>query len=1002
MWCKKSVLMTCLIVLGLALTGLSQGTGTIRYEVWEGVGGTAVADLTGNANFPENPSWDDEVALFETPTDMADNFGGRLYGWLHPDTSGDFTFWVAADDGAELWLSTTDSADDAVLIAFEDAWAGSRAWQDGNEMSAPVSLVAGEAYYVEALYKEGGGGDNLAVGWNTSSDMNNVAVIDGAFLSPAPRQPSMFKAGLVGPADGAIEVAPDAILEWTAGPTAVTHKVYLSPDATIDETDLLIETADTNTAPALAIGTTYTWRVDEVDADATHEGNVWTFSVISDQAHFPVPADGDMWRLGIDTELSWTPGLGALTHDVYYSSDKALVDARDPNVASTFWLMNTFVPTELTPGTTYYWAVDEFSGAATVAGPTWSFLVFSFDAYDITDPSLVLNFPFDGMVGGLINDQSGYENYGAVVGDLQLVDADGYSAMAFNGTAEAPAYVDAGMDASLNDIVGDVTIAAWVKMNEGNDGAYMGIGGKLKTDGYQGFALVRHSSGVFRLWADNGLGDIGGHDASSDVNEPYTDTEWHHLVGVVDANTSTLYVDGIEQAKQGTDIALMSSGQYAYVGKQYSSDTVHRYWNGLVDDFRIYNRTLTDSEIQRLYDPMTEDPSLLIHYDFEGGDGTMAVDQSGNGNDGLFMGTPELVDGLFGDTAVSIVLEDVDYIETAAPLNITSNTVSATGWVMHDEAPAGWSGILTTRSDDGGNMGLQHDGSELRYMWGPDLYWSFSSGLALPNGEWYFAALTVSPSQAVLYLNGVGAEQTAVNVAAHDPVTFDTQIRVGRDHVDGRIMTSLIDEVKFYDRTLTSDDIQILTQLPPVLAEDFDSLEVGSGVHDLPGWEGWYGDAVWAGQVSDTVAYSGTNSLEIKGTRDDVVPNWDLIDSGVYVATMMQYAPATSTAGKMYIGALSTYGNNSAGWLGTLLSNCEAGLVYVDELDAATRTEVPLLRDQWVELKIVMNFDADTCDFYYGDVMLGTLTCPSSQGFDIWPDDGVDVMYYDDFKFEAM
>ena len=94
-------------------------------------------------DFPENPSWDDEVAIFETPTDMADNFGGRLYGWLHPDTDGDYTFWIAADDNAELWLSTTDSADDAVLIAFEDGWGPSREWRTGNNMSDPIALDCG-------------------------------------------------------------------------------------------------------------------------------------------------------------------------------------------------------------------------------------------------------------------------------------------------------------------------------------------------------------------------------------------------------------------------------------------------------------------------------------------------------------------------------------------------------------------------------------------------------------------------------------------------------------------------------------------------------------------------------------------------------------------------------------------------------------------------------------------------------------------------------------------
>ncbi|MCF7975222.1 MAG: hypothetical protein K9N55_15515, partial [Phycisphaerae bacterium] len=155
----------------MALTCLGQGTGTIRYEVWEGIGGTAITDLTGNAAFPDNPSWDDELTLFETPTNIADNFGGRVYGWLTPDTTGDYTFWIATDDAGELWLSTTDSVADAQLIALEDSWAGPRAWSNGAEQSAPISLVAGQAYYIEALYKEGGGGDNLAVGWAMSADM---------------------------------------------------------------------------------------------------------------------------------------------------------------------------------------------------------------------------------------------------------------------------------------------------------------------------------------------------------------------------------------------------------------------------------------------------------------------------------------------------------------------------------------------------------------------------------------------------------------------------------------------------------------------------------------------------------------------------------------------------------------------------------------------------------------------------------------------------------------
>ncbi len=146
-----------------------------------------------------------------------------------------------------------------------------------------------------------------------------------------------------------------------------------------------------------------------------------------------------------------------------------------------------------------------------------------------------------------------------------------------------------------------------------------------------------------------------------------------------------------------------------------------------------------------------------------------------------------------------------------------------------------------------------------------------------------------------------------------------------------------------------------------------------------------------AGRVTDAVAYSGTNSLEIVGNRDDVVPNWPVVDSGAYVLTVMQYVPAT-TGGAVWFWA---YGP------GTIVINCDTGKVYVNDLDSATRVEADLLRDQWVELKIAMYLDINTCDFYYGDVLLGTRECTDSSGVDIWPSDEIVAIYYDDFRFEA-
>lgn len=85
------------------------------------------------------------------------------------------------------------------------------------------------------------------------------------------------------PEIGATDVAVDAILGWRPGREAVEHEVYLSTDeqAVIDGSAPVVGTGQSRYSPALAFGSTYFWRVDEVnDAElvTTWLGDVWTFS----------------------------------------------------------------------------------------------------------------------------------------------------------------------------------------------------------------------------------------------------------------------------------------------------------------------------------------------------------------------------------------------------------------------------------------------------------------------------------------------------------------------------------------------------------------------------------------------------------------------------------------------------------------------------------------------------------------------------------------------------
>jgi hypothetical protein len=80
-------------------------------DTWTGIGGTSIADLmSGTNNNVNNPSKSVRlIGMLEGPRNTGDNYGSRMKGWLRPQVSGDYKFWIASDDNGELWLSSDDN-----------------------------------------------------------------------------------------------------------------------------------------------------------------------------------------------------------------------------------------------------------------------------------------------------------------------------------------------------------------------------------------------------------------------------------------------------------------------------------------------------------------------------------------------------------------------------------------------------------------------------------------------------------------------------------------------------------------------------------------------------------------------------------------------------------------------------------------------------------------------------------------------------------------------------
>ncbi len=176
-------------------------------ELFSRVYGSQIAYLFNATNFPNGPLSVSRPARFEVPSSGEDT-GGRLRGFLAPPVTGNYTFYIAADNRGELWLSPDDNPAHKQSIAGCYYWVDPRQWAVySDQASAPVRLEAGRRYYLEALFKGEGSPNHCAVGWQLP---------DGTYDRPIPLtrfrgQPATLRANGVN-GDGRFEMVVDGTL----------------------------------------------------------------------------------------------------------------------------------------------------------------------------------------------------------------------------------------------------------------------------------------------------------------------------------------------------------------------------------------------------------------------------------------------------------------------------------------------------------------------------------------------------------------------------------------------------------------------------------------------------------------------------------------------------------------------------------------------------------------------------------------------------------------------
>jgi len=394
------------------------------------------------------------------------------------------------------------------------------------------------------------------------------------------------------PRDGAQYETTWASLAWTTGDFAVSHDVYMS-DNFDDVNDGAAAAFQGNQVlpfftvgfpgfpypDGLVPGTTYYWRIDEVDdadPNSPWKGDVWSFWIPPNEAYAPSPSDGEQYVVPVVT-LNWTEGLDAKLHTVYFGDNFDEVNNASGGVSQS---ETTFTPEALEIDKTYYWRVDEFDAINTYRGDVWSFNTLP--VMTIDDPNLIGWWKFDEGNGGTVIDYSGYGNHGKFGGDPWRVEGIIDGALVLDGDD----YVT--IDGVVDDITStNITLSIWIKSMQNSQGDVFAANDSASSHPLEFYIEDRYP------------GRYDGSDIIYTAAPLVVDAQWHMMTYVREGNTCYIYVDGIQVATDSASFDLSAVTRWS-IGQEWDGSTPSNFYFGLVDDARFYNTSLSAEEIAAL------------------------------------------------------------------------------------------------------------------------------------------------------------------------------------------------------------------------------------------------------------------------------------------------------------------------------------------------------------------------------------------------------------------
>ncbi|RFS24878.1 LamG domain-containing protein [Chitinophaga silvatica] len=434
----------------------------------------------------------------------------------------------------------------------------------------------------------------------------------------------------------------------------------------------------------------------------------------------------------------------------------------------------------------------------------------------LTD-SLIAYWPLDSSA--LATDATGKGHNGTSFNTTLTTDRFGRTkgAYYFNGTNS---YISVEDQADIRLTNTSYTLSAWVKLENYNTSSGSDILAK-RNDLPVGIGLSINgqiSSPTGAVFMGAGGGSVNAHGT-----KVVTLNSWHMVSCTYNYTTQQvrIYVDGIlDTVSDGVPPANAPTSKL-FIGRDDPAMPTNGYfWQGALDDIRIYKKALTATEILALYQQTAAPiPGLIAHWPLDSS--ALANDITGNGHTGTSYNTSLTADR-FGRTKGAYYFNGTNSyisVEDQADIRLTNTSYTLSAWVkMENYNASSGSDILAKRNDLPVGIGLSING-QISAPTGA-VFMGAGGGSVNAHGtkvvalnSWHMVSCTYNyaSQQVTIYVDGVLDTVSNGVPPANAPTT---KLFIGRDDpampTNGYFWQGTLDDIRIYNRALTATEIQQL------------------------------------------------------------------------------------------------------------------------------------------------------------------------------------------------